>query len=132
MPVHKFQEETRALLQTNMERGAATQRQLGALIHEVSTLPEGAQVLRKAAASADQSNATDTNTAETAGIGSEGAAAALEPPSYVAPDGGAPPTPEHSDGLDDHGKPAEPPSTGSQHEKKSLSRHRRNPVSYMA
>ena len=50
-----------------------------------NALPEGAQVLRKALVSASQPNATDTDTAETSGAGSEGTEAALEPPSDVPP-----------------------------------------------
>ena len=110
----------RVLLQTNMERSAATQRQLDALIHEANALPEGEQVLRKALASASQPNATDTDTAETSGAGSEGTEATLEPPSDVPPKVGAPPAPEHSDGLDDRGGAATLPLTGPLDENKLI------------
>ena len=49
----------RELHQANAERSAATQRQLGTLIREVTALPEGAQVLRNALAPANLLSATD-------------------------------------------------------------------------
>ena len=60
--IRKFQEEMRELHQANAERKAATQRQLGTLIREVTALPEGAQVLRNALAPANLLSATDAGT----------------------------------------------------------------------
>ena len=103
-----------------MERTAATQRPLDALIHEVNALPEGAQVLRKALASANQPNATDAGTAGTSGAGSERTEATPEPPSDVPPKVGAPPAPKHSNGLDDRWEPATLPLAGSPAENKFI------------
>ena len=117
---HKFQVEIRELLQANVERTAATQRQLDALTHEVNALPEGAQVLRKALASANLPSATDADTAGALGAGSEGTEATPEPPSGVPPKVGARPAPEHSNGLDDCREPATLPLVGSPSEHRHI------------
>ena len=117
---HKFQEEMRLLVRTSLARNAevetaaearnaATQKQLGALVNAAKTLPDGAQVLLLAAASAKQSDAIDAGTAEEANAGCGEAAGEVKAPSDVVPHAGAPPAPEHSDGLDDHGAPVETP-----------------------
>ena len=103
----------RELHQANVERSAATQRQLDALIREVNALPEDAQVLCNALASANLPSATDAGTAGAPEAGSEVTEATPEPPSSVLPKFGAPPTPEHSNRLDDCREPATLPLTGS-------------------
>ena len=103
----------RDLHRANAEQTAVTQRTLGALIREVTALLEGAQVLRSAFAPASPLSATDASAAggtETGGTETEAAPAS---PSGVPPEVGAPPAPEHSDGLGDCRAPATLPSAGS-------------------
>ena len=90
-------------------RNAATQKQLGALVNAVKTLPDGAQVLLLASASAERPDATDASAAEEANAGAGEVAGEVKAPSDVVPNAGAPPPPEHSGGLDDHGAPVETP-----------------------
>ena len=110
----------RLLLQTSLARkieaeaaaearNAATQRQLDALVNTAKTLPDGAQVLLKAAAFAEQPDATDAGTAGETNAGDGEAAGEVKAPSDVDPNIGAPPAPEHADGLDDRGAPIETP-----------------------
>jgi hypothetical protein len=79
--VHKFQKEMRMLVQNPLarnvaveteaeSRNAATQKQLDALVAAVKALPDGAQVLMKAAEAADQPDEPDAGT-ETPAHGTE-------------------------------------------------------------
>ena len=117
---HKFQEEMRMLVQNTLARNvavkteaearnAATQRQLDALVATVKALPDGAQVLLKAAAAADQPDETDAGTAEKKSAGDGDAGGEEAAPSGTDPNAGAPPAPEHAEGLDDRGAPTETP-----------------------
>ena len=120
MQAHKFQEEMRMLVQNTLARNvaveteaeacnAATQMQPNALVTTTKTLPDGAQVLLKAAAAADQPDETDAVTAEKKSAGDGNAGGKEAAPSSTDPNAGAPPAPEPAGGLDDRGAPTETP-----------------------
>ena len=103
----------RDLHRANMEQTAAAQRKLDALIREVTALPEGAQGLRNAFAPASPLSVADASAAGATETGGAETEAAPESPSGAPPEVGAPPAPEHSDGLGDCREPATLPSAGS-------------------
>ena len=124
---HKYQEEMRDLRRANAEQTAATQQKLDALIREVTALPEGAQVLRNAFAPANPMCAAGDSTAGATEPGGAETEAAPESPSGAPPKVGAPPAPEHSDGLDGCCEPATLPSVGSPSENEHITTSPRRP-----
>ena len=90
-------------------RNAATQKQLDALVAAVKSLPDGAQVLMKAAEAADQPDEPDAGMETPARDGDGNAGGEEAAPSGTESTGRAPPAPEHADGLDGHAAPTETP-----------------------
>ena len=107
----RYQEETRDLHSASAAQNIATQLKLDALIQAVTALPGGAQVLRDVFTPADPPNAAADGTAEAKEPGSAEPEAEPEPDAPPT-EGGAPPAPEHFDGLDDaYEPPTQPPAS---------------------
>ena len=105
---------------TTAAAASETQAKLDALVKAVTTLPEGARVLHSVFSSPGALGSPTSETSEPEPPETSGATAEEDAP---PPTGGAPPSPEHADGLDEEHEPCAQPRRRSRCLAPSLSRH---------
>ena len=106
----KYMAEMTELHRASAAATTATQAKLDALVRAVTDLPEGAQVLRNVFDPPGTSSAPADGISEpeSPGTSEADAKAGTDAP---PPTGGAPPSPEHADGLDEEHEPCAQPTT---------------------
>ena len=106
----KCMEQMSELHRVSVAATTATQAKLDALVRAVTDLPEGAQVLRNVFDPPATSSALASGTPETASTGKAEQESTSEPDA-PSPPVGAPPSPEHSNGLEEEHEPLTQPTT---------------------
>ena len=104
----KYMAEMRELHRITATAASETQAKLDALVKAVTTLPEGARVLHSVFSSTGALGSPTSETSEPEPPEPSGATAEEDTP---PPTGGAPPSPENANGLDDEREPSVRPTT---------------------